>query len=121
MQRLYELGARTVVVTGTGPMGCAPAERAMRGRNGGCSTELQQAASLFNPQLDQMLNQLNTEIGTNVFISANTRDMHMDFINDPQAFGTSLSTFFLFKLCLDHEKYGNKNAYLRREFMRKPF
>ena len=91
MQRLYELGARRVLVTGTGPLGCVPAELAQRSRNGECSADLQRAAALFNPQLVQMLNQLNSELGSDVFVSANAFDMKMDFINDPQAYGMSTS------------------------------
>ncbi|XP_050275415.1 GDSL esterase/lipase At5g33370-like [Quercus robur] len=87
LRRLYELGARRVLVTGTGPLGCVPAELAQRSRNGECSAELQRAAALFNPQLVQMLNQLNSEIGSDVFVSANAFEMKMDFINDPQAYG----------------------------------
>ncbi|XP_050382625.1 GDSL esterase/lipase LTL1-like [Argentina anserina] len=87
LNRLYELGARQVLVTGTGPLGCVPAELAMRSRNGECSVELQRAASLFNPQLVQMINSLNSEIGSNVFIAANAYEMHMDFVSDPGAYG----------------------------------
>ena len=87
-QRLYELGARRVLVTGTGPMGCVPAELAMRSRNGECAVELQRAADLFNPQLVQMINGLNNEIGGDVFIAANAFRMHMDFISNPGAYGT---------------------------------
>lgn len=86
-QRLYELGARRVLVTGTGPLGCVPAELAMRGTDGGCSAELQRAAALYNPQLVQMLQELNREIGETIFIGANTQQMHMDFVSDPQAYG----------------------------------
>lgn len=91
MQRLYELGARRVLVTGTGPLGCVPAELAMHGRNGECAAELQQAAGLFNPQLVQLLNELNSEIGSDVFVTANAFEMHMDFVSDPQAYGMSAS------------------------------
>lgn len=84
---MYDLGARRVLVTGTGPMGCVPAELAQRSRSGECSTELQRAASLFNPQLVQMINDLNNEVGSSAFIAANTQQMHMDFISDPQAYG----------------------------------
>ncbi|KAJ7978204.1 GDSL esterase/lipase family [Quillaja saponaria] len=87
LQRLYDLGARRVIVTGTGPMGCVPAELATRGRNGQCSAELQRAASLFNPQLAQMLRQLNSGVGRDVFIAANIQQMHNDFVTNPQAFG----------------------------------
>ncbi|KAL5768069.1 hypothetical protein ACOSP7_014650 [Xanthoceras sorbifolium] len=89
--RLYKLGARRVLVTGTGPMGCVPAELAMRGTNGGCSAELQRAASLYNPQLVQMLREVNRKIGKTVFIGANTQQMHMDFVSSPQAYGFTTS------------------------------
>ncbi|EEF40426.1 GDSL esterase/lipase At5g18430 [Ricinus communis] len=92
LMALYKLGARRVLVTGTGPLGCVPAELAMRGaNNGGCSAELQRAASLYNPQLVQMLNGLNRKIGKTVFIGANTQQMHMDFISSPQAYGFTTS------------------------------
>lgn len=76
-----------MLVTGTGPLGCVPAELALRSRNGECAAELQRAASLFNPQLTQLIQQLNGEIGSDVFIAANTQQMHNDFISNPQAYG----------------------------------
>ncbi|KAH9784204.1 GDSL esterase/lipase [Citrus sinensis] len=88
LMRLYELGARRVLVTGTGPLGCVPAELALRGSNGGCSAELQRATSLYNPQLEQMLQGINRKIGQTVFIAANTQQTHMDFVSNPQAYGT---------------------------------
>ncbi|KMT13886.1 hypothetical protein BVRB_4g077280 [Beta vulgaris subsp. vulgaris] len=87
LQRLYELGPRRVLVTGTGPLGCVPSEIAQRGRNGNCADELQKAASLFNPRLVQMINQLNNKIGSHVFVAANAFQMHMDFINNPRSYG----------------------------------
>jgi hypothetical protein len=74
-------------VTGTGPLGCVPAELAMRSPSGQCSAELQRAANLFNPQLVQMLGRLNSRIGHDVFIGVNTQQMHNNFIDNPQAFG----------------------------------
>ncbi|KAK9292345.1 hypothetical protein L1049_020311 [Liquidambar formosana] len=85
--RLYELGARRVLVTGTGPIGCAPAELAQRSRNGECAEDLQHAASLFNPQLTKMINGLNSEIGADLFTAANTNAMTFDYIRNPSAYG----------------------------------
>lgn len=102
--RLYELGARRVLVTGTGPMGCVPAELAQRSRAGECSVELQRAAALFNPQLDQMLSGINNEIGGQVFIAANTMQMNTDFISNPAAYGMqfiSLYHFTIWILCVN--------------------
>ncbi|KAL5711722.1 hypothetical protein ACHQM5_013976 [Ranunculus cassubicifolius] len=85
--RLYDLGARRVLVTGTGPLGCVPAELATRGRNGDCAMDVQEAVGLYNPQLVQMINQINGQLGSNVFIAVNTKQMHMNFMTNPQAFG----------------------------------
>lgn len=90
MQRLYELGARRVLVTGTGPLGCVPAELATRSINGECAAEPLQAAQLFNPALIQMIQGLNQQLGSDVFVAANSMKMHTDFISNPQAFGQSL-------------------------------
>ncbi|KAL6346170.1 hypothetical protein AAG906_027904 [Vitis piasezkii] len=73
--RLFELGARRVLVTATGPLGCVPAELALRSRTGECAIELQRAAGLFNPSFFKL------------FIAANAFGMHMDFISNPQAYG----------------------------------
>ncbi|XP_059665688.1 GDSL esterase/lipase At5g33370-like [Cornus florida] len=87
LMRLYDLGARRVLVTGTGPMGCVPAELAQRSRTGECAVDLQRAAALFNPQLVEMINGLNGELGSDIFVAANTAETHYDFISDPQAYG----------------------------------
>ncbi|PKU61184.1 GDSL esterase/lipase At5g33370 [Dendrobium catenatum] len=87
LMRIYELGGRRVLVTGTGPLGCVPAELAQRSRDGSCDPELQRASALFNPQLEKAINQLNSKYRSNVFIAANTGKTHADFISNPQAFG----------------------------------
>ncbi|KAL3725155.1 hypothetical protein ACJRO7_030209 [Eucalyptus globulus] len=88
LRRLYDLGARRVLVTGTGPLGCVPAELASQGSlNGECVAEPQQAAAIFNPALVRMVQGLNQELGSDVFIAANAFQMNMDFISDPQRYG----------------------------------
>ncbi|GAB4855806.1 hypothetical protein Ancab_024451 [Ancistrocladus abbreviatus] len=87
LERLYNMGARRVLVTGTGPLGCVPAEIAQRGRNGQCAQDLQRAAALFNPQLVQMIREINSEKGSDVFVAANAFQMHMDFVSNPRAYG----------------------------------
>lgn len=107
MQRLYGLGARRVLVTGTGPLGCVPAELACYSRNGECAEELQLAASLFNPQLVQMIDQLNTQIGHTAFIAANTNQMNMDFVSNPRAFGIYICQLHISIFC-----YTKKSAFV---------
>ncbi|XP_006661836.2 GDSL esterase/lipase At5g33370-like [Oryza brachyantha] len=88
LQRLYDMGARRVLVTGTGPLGCAPAERALRSRDGGCAPQLMRASELFNPQLSRALAEMNARVGRpGTFIAANSFRVHFDFISDPAAYG----------------------------------
>nr|XP_043611611.1 GDSL esterase/lipase LTL1-like [Erigeron canadensis] len=87
LMRLYDMGLRRVLVTGTGPLGCVPAELAQRSRNGECSPELQRASGLFNPQLQDMLDSLNREIGQTIFIGVNIHQSSIDFVSDPGRYG----------------------------------
>ena len=86
-QGLHDLGARTVLVPGTGPLGCVPAELAMRSPNGLCAEEPQRGAQFFNSGLRKMIKGLNKEVGSDVFIYVNALEMHSDFINNPQDYG----------------------------------
>ncbi|KAL8156760.1 hypothetical protein AgCh_001750 [Apium graveolens] len=88
LRQIYDLGGRRVLVTGAGALGCVPSELAQRRNDDGqCVPELQKASDLYDPQLTEMLNQLNSEVGADVFISADTNLMNTDFISNPQAFG----------------------------------
>ncbi|KAI3742011.1 hypothetical protein L1987_59690 [Smallanthus sonchifolius] len=87
LMELFNLGARRILVTGSGPLGCVPSQLAARGANGQCAYEPQQAAALFNPQLVQMIQSLNQELGSDHFVAVNAMHMQNDFINNPKAFG----------------------------------
>lgn len=75
---------------GTGPLGCVPAELATQSTDGECAEEPQQAARIYNPQLIQMIKDLNQKLGSDVFVAANSMKMHTNFISNPQSFGESL-------------------------------
>lgn len=72
---------------GSGPLGCAPAERSLHSLTGECVSNLQEAAALFEPQLTKMVQDLNAQYHAEVFLAANTKLMHHDLISDPKAFG----------------------------------
>jgi len=111
MQRLYELGGRRVLVTGTGPLGCVPAQLATRSRNGECVAELQQAVQIFNPLLVQMTRDLNSQLGSDVFVAVNAFQMNMNFITNPQRFGLSTSTpYFHFYFFITKYSYYFSNS-----------
>ncbi|CAN4093273.1 unnamed protein product [Withania somnifera] len=90
LMRLHDLGARRVLVTGTGPLGCVPAELALWSSNGECAKELQQAATIFNPLLVQMIRRLNQELGSHIFVAVNAMEMQNDFFANPQGYGMVL-------------------------------
>ncbi|XP_071688753.1 GDSL esterase/lipase At5g33370-like [Rutidosis leptorrhynchoides] len=87
LMTLYDLGVRRAILMGPGPLGCAPAMRARRSLDGQCATSPQAAAELFEPQLYQMVQDLNNQLGSHVFITAHTKLMHEDIFSNPQAFG----------------------------------
>lgn len=82
-------------MTGTGPLGCVPAELALRSIDGNCAEEPQKAAALYNPKLVQMIQELNKELTTDCFVAVNALELQNDFISNPQAFGM----FHLNKYC----------------------
>ncbi|KAL2508001.1 GDSL esterase/lipase [Forsythia ovata] len=98
LMRLYELGARRVLVTGSGPLGCVPSQLATRSTDGQCAEEPQRASAIFNPLLIQMIQGLNQELGSDIFIAANAVQMQNNFIDNPQAFGLLPEKPFIFSL-----------------------
>lgn len=78
-----------MIVTGTGPLGCVPAELAQHSRNGECAAELNRTVDLFNPQLVSMVRALNRDIGAgDVFVTANTYRANFDYLANPRNYGT---------------------------------
>jgi phospholipase/lecithinase/hemolysin len=92
LARLYELGARRVLVQGVGPIGCVPSELALHSLDGSCDPELQRAAAAYNARLMAELGELNSRYGDGVFVGVNTQRIHNDFVEDPSAFGFTTAT-----------------------------
>ncbi|KAG2654931.1 hypothetical protein PVAP13_1NG559000 [Panicum virgatum] len=92
LTRLYDLGARRVLVQGVGPIGCVPAELALHSLDGSCDRELQRAAEMYNPRLMALLEELNARYGGGVFVGVNMQRIHNDFIEDPKAYGFETAT-----------------------------
>ncbi|CAI0433705.1 unnamed protein product [Linum tenue] len=75
LQRLFELGARRVLVVGPGRIGCVPAQLAGTGRDEDveeCTSEIENAALLFNSELARATQQMNSQLQTDVYVAANT-------------------------------------------------
>ncbi|CAH1416004.1 unnamed protein product [Lactuca virosa] len=62
LTKLYNLGARKVIVFGLGQLGCMPGEIALHGTNGKpCVEWINDAVKLFNDQLKHLVEKLNKE------------------------------------------------------------
>ncbi|CAI0468310.1 unnamed protein product, partial [Linum tenue] len=87
--RLYELGARRTLVTGASQFGCLPAQLATRGSTAGgeCDPELVNAASLFNSELNRLVQQLNGRLGLVFVAAANSVTLYTAFRSNPEAYG----------------------------------
>ncbi|KAL7160350.1 hypothetical protein ABFS83_01G089000 [Erythranthe nasuta] len=76
LNSLYNnFGARKVVVSGVGPLGCTPAEIA-KGTNGtACADSVNDAVTLFNDKLKLMVNGLNQNLTAAEFVYNGAMDL----------------------------------------------
>ncbi|KAB2599298.1 GDSL esterase/lipase [Pyrus ussuriensis x Pyrus communis] len=71
LTRLYNLGARKILVTNVGPIGCIPYERDTNPDAGdSCVEKPNQLAQLFNPELKSLLMELNANLEGSKFVYA---------------------------------------------------
>ncbi|KAH9326027.1 hypothetical protein KI387_006205 [Taxus chinensis] len=91
LQKLYELGARKIMVMSVGPLGCAPSQRASRSANGECHAGLQKSAADFNSLLKSTLDELNSHFAIPVYTYANSYAMNVDMMTFPEAYGFKTS------------------------------
>ncbi|KAJ4722002.1 GDSL esterase/lipase [Melia azedarach] len=76
LTRLYNLGARKIVVANVGPIGCIPYQRDLNpvaGEN--CASFSNQLAQLFNAELKSLLSELSTSLRDSKFVYADVYRM----------------------------------------------
>lgn len=96
MQELYSLGARKVVVTAVGPIGCIPYQLArFTGNNKTrCNEKINQAIVLFNTGLRQMVDQFNGgQLPGAKFLYLDSYKSSLDLYLNPAASGKQPNTF----------------------------
>ncbi|KAM6544073.1 hypothetical protein CsatB_008520 [Cannabis sativa] len=89
LTRLYNLGARKVVIVGLGLMGCIPSILA-QSPSGSCSTEVNQLVMPFNANVKIMINNLNTNLPGSKFIYVDTAHMFQDLLANSTSYGFSV-------------------------------
>ncbi|KAG4946217.1 hypothetical protein JHK87_042224 [Glycine soja] len=88
VSRLFNLGARKIIVTNVGPIGCIPSQRDMNPTAGdGCVTFPNQLAQSFNIQLKGLIAELNSNLKGAMFVYADVYNILGDILNNYEAYG----------------------------------
>ncbi|XP_010540156.1 PREDICTED: GDSL esterase/lipase At5g55050-like [Tarenaya hassleriana] len=88
LKRLYENGARKLLVVGIGQIGCTPGQRAKSSTPPECNGESNKWCSIYNEALKSMLQELKQELRGSISYSYFDNFMAMqDIISDPSAYG----------------------------------
>lgn len=103
MQRLFNLGARKIVVPNVGPMGCMPYMRDINRLSGDeCAEFPNQLAQLFNTQLKSLIEELRTNLVGSLILYADAYHITQDMIKNYQKYGNinnfRLPRFFCLKI-----------------------
>lgn len=86
-QRLYNLGARKVVMYEIGPIGCIPSMTRKITHNGKCAEELNELVSYFNDNLLGMLQNLTSTLPNSIFARGLAYSLGYDAIMNPSKYG----------------------------------
>ncbi|KAM7488050.1 hypothetical protein LguiB_025534 [Lonicera macranthoides] len=88
LTRLYSMGARKIVVTNVGPIGCIPYQRDVNPLAGeSCASKPNQLAQLFNFRLKGLLTELNTNLGGSKFVYADVYHVVEDIVQNYISYG----------------------------------
>lgn len=99
MQRLFNLGARKIVVANVGPIGCIPSQRdANPGAGDSCVAFPNQLAQLFNSQLKGLITDLNSNLEGAVFVYADVYQILQDILQSYVALGIYVSILIVWLL-----------------------
>ncbi|KAB5516522.1 hypothetical protein DKX38_027170 [Salix brachista] len=86
-QRLYNLGARKVVMFEIGPIGCTPSMTRTKQHNGKCVEESNQLVAYFNDNLLGMLQNLASTLPNSIFVRGRAYWLAYDAIMNPSKYG----------------------------------
>ena len=96
LQRLYNLGARKIVVANVGPIGCIPYERDANPTSGdSCAVFPNQLAQLFNSQLRSLITELSNSLEGSKFVYADVYHIVEDILENYTKYGLCVCVFSL--------------------------
>ncbi|CAI9295266.1 unnamed protein product [Lactuca saligna] len=85
LKMLYELGARKVLVTGVGAIGCSPIQR-KQNKTGGCNVGLNYWSVKYNDGLKTMLQEMKSELGMN-YAYFDIYNVMVNLFQEPETYG----------------------------------
>ncbi|KAF3948294.1 hypothetical protein CMV_025690 [Castanea mollissima] len=89
---LYSMGFRKFLLTGVGPLGCIPYQRASgQAQPGRCVDNVNQILGTFNEGLRSLVTQLNANHPNAMFLYGNAYTTFGDIINSPATYGFSVA------------------------------
>lgn len=88
---LYSVGLRKFFLTGIGPLGCIPNQRATgQAPAGRCVDYVNQMLGTYNEGLKGLVDQLNSNHPGSIFVYGNTYAAFGDILNNPATYGFSV-------------------------------
>ncbi|MQM22653.1 hypothetical protein Taro_055709 [Colocasia esculenta] len=102
LKRLYQLGARKMVLVGIGPLGCIPSQLSAVNGNGSCVERVNTLVSTFNQRLVPLMNTLNTSLPGCFFVYQNIYNTFNDMVQNPSKYGFKVAN----NACCGSGRYG---------------
>ena len=81
------MGAKTILVTDIGPIGCSPSQLAIKSVNGECIDSDNNIAINYNVGLKLLISQLNSQFRDSKFVYVNSFDPILEYRNNPTKYG----------------------------------
>ncbi|KAJ4707215.1 GDSL esterase/lipase [Melia azedarach] len=91
-ERLYNLGARKIVMFEIGPIGCIPSITRKTKHNGQCVEEKNKLVSVFNNLLPPMLQNLTSTLKGSTFVYGHVNPLGYDAALNPSKYGLEDAT-----------------------------
>ncbi|XP_044468958.1 GDSL esterase/lipase At5g37690-like [Mangifera indica] len=90
LSKLYQLGARKLILHGLGPLGCIPSQR-VKSKTGKCLKQVNKWVKEFNSKAQTLIASLNKRLPSARFLFADTYPAVFDLIARPTAYGFKIS------------------------------
>ncbi|CAM8913359.1 unnamed protein product [Rhodiola kirilowii] len=87
LHRLYDIGARKVIMFEIGPIGCIPSLTRTHKHDGQCVEEFNKLVIYFNDLLPTMLNNLTSTLPGSMFVDGHAHWIGYDAVTNPKKYG----------------------------------